>query len=107
MLDYENRVAALLTEACDQLGYLMRLDRIHPRCRLVEQQQARLRRGRTGDLEPAAVRVRERVRRLIPAVSHEALPEEREPLLRQPLDLLLLAAHARSAQDRAHDAGLR
>ena len=67
---------------------------------LVEQQQPRLRRRRARDLEPAAVRVRERVRGLVPAVAHEPLAEEGEPLLGEPVDLALLAPRARRAQDR-------
>ena len=75
--------------------------------RLVEQQQARLRGGRARDLEPAPVRVRERVRRLVPPVAHQPPAEERELLLRERGDLPLLAPHPRRAQDRADDAGLR
>ena len=38
---------------------------------------------RAGDLEPAAVRVREAVRGLVPAVAHQPVAEEGEPLLRE------------------------
>ena len=68
-------------------------------------------RGRQGerarDLEPAPVRVRERVRGLVPAVAHQPLAEEPELLLREPVDLLLLAPLPGCAQDRAHEAGAR
>ena len=107
VLDDEDRVAALVAQLRDQLGDLVRLGRVHPGRRLVEQQDARIRRGRARDLEPPPVRVRERVRGLVPAVAHQPLAEEREPLLGEPLDLALLAAHARRAQHRAEDAGLR
>jgi len=59
VLDDENGVTAILAQLGDQLGDLVRLDRVHPRGRLVQQQQARVGRHRTGDLEPPPVRVRE------------------------------------------------
>ena len=107
VLDHEDRVAGLLAQPRDQLGDLVRLDRVHPGGGLVEQEHPRLRRGGAGDLEPAPVRVREAVRRLVPAVAHQPLAEEAEPLLGERLDLALLAPHAGRAQDRAHDARLR
>ena len=73
MLDHEDRVAELLAELADQLRDLVRLDRVHPGRGLVEQEQPRVRRHRARDLEPAAVRVGERVRGLVPAVAHQAL----------------------------------
>ena len=60
VLDHENRVAALVAELRDQLGDLVRLLRVHPGGRLVEQQQPRVRRHRPRDLEPAPIGVRER-----------------------------------------------
>ena len=107
VLDHEDRVAALGAQQRDQLGDLLRLLRVHPGGRLVEEEQPRVRRRRPGDLEPAAVRVREAVGGLVPAIAHQPLTEEREPLLRELADLLLLAPHARRAQHRAEDAGLR
>ena len=107
VLDHEDRVAAVRAQLLDQLGDLVRLGRVHPGGRLVEQEQPRVRRHRAGDLEAAAVRVRERVRRLVPAVAHQPLAEEAELLLGQRRDRLLLAPHPGRAQDRAHDARLR
>ncbi len=63
--------------------------------------------GRTGDLEPAAVRVGKAVRGLPPAVADQPIAEERKPLLGQLLDLTLLAPHARRAQNRTQDARFR
>ena len=107
VLDHEDRVAGLGAELGDQLGDLLGLLRVHPGGGLVEQQHPRVRRGRAGDLEPAPVRVGEAVGGLVPAVAHQPLAEEREPLLGELADLLLLAAHAGRAQHRAEDAGLR
>ena len=101
VLDDEDRVPRLLAETRDQLSDLMRLNGVHSCRRLVEQQQARLHRGRARDFEPAPVCVRERVRGLIPAVAHQPLTEERQPLLGEPLDLAFLAPHRGSAQNRA------
>ncbi len=78
----------------------MRLVRVHPGGRLVEQEDARVRRRRARDLEPAPVRVRERVRRLVPAVAHQPLAEEAELLLGERVDLALLAPRRGRAQDR-------
>ena len=107
VLDHEDRVAGLGAELGDQLGDLLGLLRVHAGSGLVEQQHPRVRRRRAGDLEPAAVGVGEAVGGLVPAVAHQPLAEEREPLLGELADLLLLAAHARRAQHRAEDAGLR
>ena len=85
----------------------MRLDRVHPRGGLVEQQERRLRRGGARDLQPAPVRVREAVCGLVPAVAYEALAEEREALRGEFPDLALFAAHSRRAQHRAEDARAR
>ena len=101
VLDHEDRVAALGAELRDQLGDLVRLDRVHPGGGLVEQEQPRVGRGRARDLEPAPVRVREAVRGLIPAVAHQPLAEEREPPLGELADLALLAPLAGRAQHRA------
>ena len=60
---------------------LVRLHGVHAGCGLVEEEDARPRRGRAGDLEPAPVRVREAVRGLVPAIAHEPLAEEGELLL--------------------------
>ena len=96
VLDHEDRVAGLGAQLGDQLGDLLGLLRVHAGGGLVEQQHPRVRRGRAGDLEPAAVRVGEAVGGLVPAVAHQPLAEEREPLLGELADLLLLAAHARA-----------
>ncbi len=48
-----------------------------------EQQEPGPGRERTGDLQPTPVRIRQRVRGLIPAVAREALTEERQHLLGQ------------------------
>ena len=81
VLDHEDRVAALGAELLDQLRDLLRLFRVHPGGGLVEQEQARFGSGRARDLEPAAVRVGEAVGRLVPAVPHQPLAEECQPLL--------------------------
>ena len=107
VLDHEDRVAALDAELGDQLGDLLRLLRVHPGGRLVEQEQPRVRRRRAGDLEPAPVGVRERVRGLVPAVAHQPLAEEREPLLGERPDLALLAPLAGCPEDRAEGARAR
>ena len=67
----------------------------------------RVRRRRTRDLEPPTVGVGEAVRGLIPAIAHEPVAEEREPLLGELADLAFLAPHPGSAQHRAEDPGLR
>ena len=85
----------------------MRLDGVHAGGGLVEQKERRPRRGGARDLEPPPVRVREAVRRLIPAVAHEPLAEEREALRGELPDLPLLTAHAGSPQHRAEHAGVR
>ena len=59
VLDHEDRVAALVAQPPDQLGDLVRLDRVHAGGGLVEQEEPRLRRRRPRDLEPAPVRVRQ------------------------------------------------
>ena len=71
-----------------------------PGRRLVEQEDARLRRRRASDLEPAAVRVREAVGRLVPAVAHQPLAEEGELLLGELVRLALLAASPRETEHR-------
>ena len=100
VLDEEDRQPALVAQAPDQLGDLVRLVGVHPRRRLVEQQQPRPRGQRAGDLEPAPVRVGEDVGGLVPAVAHQALAEERQHVLGERVDLALLAPGARHAQDR-------
>jgi hypothetical protein len=107
VLDDEDGVAGLGAQAPDQLGHLVRLRRVHAGGRLVEEQQARVGGRRAGDLEPAPVGVRERVRRLVPPVAHEPLPEERELLLGHARDLALLPARPRQAQHRLHEGRLR
>src|SRR5213075_2023865 len=57
VLAHEDRVAALVAQLPNQLGDLVRLDRVHPGGGLVEQQEAGVRRHRAGDLEPAALGV--------------------------------------------------
>jgi hypothetical protein len=54
-------VAAVVAQLADELGDLVRLDRVHAGRGLVEQEQSRLRRRGACDLEPAPVRVREAV----------------------------------------------
>ena len=105
VLDHEDRVAAFGAELRDQLGDLVRLDRIHPGGRLVEEEQPRVGRGGARDLEPPPVRVREAVRRLVPAVAHQPIAEEREPRLGELADLALLTALAGRAEHRPEDAG--
>ena len=72
VLDHEDRQPELVAQPADHLGHLVRLVRVHPGGGLVEQQQPRLGRERPGDLEAAAVGVREHVRRLIPAIPRQA-----------------------------------
>ncbi len=78
VLDHEDRESELVAQAGDHLGHLVRLLRVHPGGRLVEQQQPRLGGERAGDLEPAAVGVGEHIRGLVPAVAHQPLTEEPE-----------------------------
>ena len=104
VLDHEDRVAAVRAQLLDQLRDLVRLGRVHPGGGLVEQEQARIGRHRAGDLQAAPVRVRERIRRLVPAVAHQPLAEEAELLLGEGSDRLLLTPHPGRPQDRAHDA---
>ena len=66
--------------------------------RLVEEEQPRLCRRCAGDLQPSPVGVGQAVGRLVPAVAGQPLTEEREPLLREGMNLPLLAAHPRGAQ---------
>ena len=72
----------------------MRLLRVHPRGRLVKQQQPRPGGHRAGDLQPPPVRVGEAVGGLVPAVAHQPLAEERQHLLGEGVDLTLLAPGA-------------
>ena len=60
MVDDEDAAAALAADRADRPPELGRLPLVHPRRRLVEQQEARRRGERPGDLEPALVAVRER-----------------------------------------------
>jgi len=76
VLDHQDRYPPLVAQPPDQLGDLARLGGIHPGGRLVEQQQPGPAGERPGDLQPPAVRVRQRVRGLVPAVSGEPLAEE-------------------------------
>ena len=97
VLDHEDRVAALLAQARDQLGDLVGLVGVHPRRRLVEQQHPRAGRHRPRDLEAPAVRVGEHVGGLVEAVALQALAEEAEHVLGARVDLALLAARPRQA----------
>jgi hypothetical protein len=107
VLDHEDRVAAFVAQLADQLRQLVRLDGVHAGRRLVQEQEAGVRGHRARDLEPPPVGVRERVGGLVPAISHQALAEERELLLGEPVDLPLLAAHPRRAEHGAQHPGLR
>ena len=106
VLDHEDRVAALVAQAADQLGDLMGLVGVHPRGRLVEQQQPRARRHRAGDLQAPAVGVGEDVGGLVEAVALQALAEEAEHVLGARIDLALLAPRARQAQHRLDRRGV-
>ena len=106
VLDHENRERQLVAQPSDQLGDLVRLLGVHPGRRLIEHQQPRPRRERARDLEPAAIGVGERVGGLVPAVAGEPLAEEREHLGCDGIDLALLAARARQAEDRLGRRGL-
>ena len=107
VLDHEDGVAGLVAQACDQLRDLVRLDGVHARGGLVEQQGLRAGRHGPRDLEPPAVRIGQAVRRLVPAVALETLAEERQRLLCRFPDVALLAPHARGPQHRAEDPRLR
>jgi hypothetical protein len=76
----------------------VRLDGVHAGRGLVEEEQARGRPGRAGDLEASPVCVREAVRRLLHPVPDEPLAEERELLFGERVHLPLLAARERSAK---------
>src|SRR5687767_6323427 len=107
VFDDQNRVAALASQSSYQLGHLVSLDRVHSRRWLVEQEEARIRGHRAGDLQPAAVGVREAVGGLVPAVADQALAEERELLLSEARDLPLLATRPGQTKDRLQDRRLR
>ena len=81
VLDHEDRVAPLLAQAADQLGDLERLVRVHPRGRLVEEEQARLRRHGARDLEPAPVGIGEAVGGLMVTIALQAGAEERQQVV--------------------------
>ena len=81
VLDDENREPELVPELADQLRDLVGLDGVHAGGGLVEQEDPGVGRHRPGDLEPPPIGVRERVGRLVPAIAHQPLAEERELLL--------------------------
>ena len=108
VLDHEDRVAALVAQLADQLGDLVRLDRVHPGGRLVEQQQPRVRspspaRSRAG----AGSRTRASTRAGPSGSPSAAGRRTTSRSSASALDLALLAPHPGRAQDRAHDARLR
>src|SRR5581483_9605299 len=74
--------------------------RVHPRRRLVEQEQLGRRRERARHLEPALVAVRQAVRVAVRAAGERA---EGEQLASALLRLTLLAAQTGRARDAAHD----
>ena len=97
MLDQEHRKVLFVTEARDEAREVGSLLRVHARRRLVEQQQLRLGRERTRDLESALVAVGE------VAPDHAVLPHEPrilEQLARPDARLRLLVAYARRSDDR-------
>ena len=100
VLDHQDRHLALVAQPPDQLGDLVRLGRVHPGGRLVQQQQLRPGGQRPGDLQPPSVGVGQRVGRLVPAVPGQPLAEERQHVLGQRPGFALLAAGPRQPQYR-------
>src|SRR5260370_30910139 len=84
VLDHEDRDVALVAQPPDQLGDLVCLGGIHPCGGLVEQQQRGPGGERTGDLQPPAVRIRQRVSGVIPAGTRPPLAGETQPLFPPP-----------------------
>src|SRR5512134_1053974 len=100
VLDEEDRDPQPADPA-DQAEHLRRLRLVHPRRGLVEQQEARFRGERPGDLQPALMAVREAPRRLhyVRPCQSDQLEEFPGPLPRAPL----LGALSPGAQDAAPD----
>ena len=93
-------------EAPDLVGQLQRLGRVHAGGRLVEQQQLRPRGERAGDLDAAPVGVGQAARRRDRRAACRRLPNTARISIASLARLLLLAAGARQAQQRADGAGM-
>ena len=78
VLDQDDRQAEPV-EALDLLGELQGLGRVHPRGRLVEQQQLWIGCKRAGDLDPSAIGVGEARHDMVGA-RQEAVAEDRQDL---------------------------
>ena len=77
VLDHENRVAAVVAQPADQLGDLVRLGRVHPGRRLVEQQEPRVRSPSRARSRAAAGSRRRGCRRAGPCGSRRAAGRRR------------------------------
>ena len=102
VLDHEDGQVVLIADLHDEVGQLLRLLRVHTGCRLIEEQQLRLRRECARDLEAALESVRKARRDIILVLIEALLPQK----------LLGLCPHARlflpvQAQRRAEDIVLR
>ena len=77
VLDEQDREAEVTPEPIDETGHGRRLVRVHPRGRLVEQQQGRLAREGARQLEATLVAVGQVLRQLIVPTGQ---PDQGEPL---------------------------
>ena len=97
-------MVAVVADAPDEGGELRRLLRVHPRRRLVEEQELRLGGERAGDLEPALVTVGQRAGAVVVAPRQAAVAEQLPGAL---VRLGLLALDTRRLEDRPEDARLQ
>ena len=102
VLDHEDGQVVLIADLHDEVGQLLRLLRVHTGCRLIEEQQLRLRRECACDLEAALESVRKARRDIILVLIEALLPEKLLGLC--PHALLFLPVQA---QRRAEDIVLR
>ena len=104
MLDEEDREAALVAHPAHEVRGLGGLLRVHPRGRLVEEQELGVGGERACDLKPALVAVGEVGRHDVEHVAAQA--DVAQQLARLLGRLALLAPDARSADDGAEEAAL-
>ena len=102
VLDHEDGQVVLVADLHDEVGQLLGLLRVHAGCRLIEEQQLRLRRKCTGDLETALKSVRKARGDIILVLIEALLPQKLLGLC--PHALLFLPVQA---QRRAEDIVLR
>ena len=100
MLDEEHRQRELAPKEPDQPRQDLGLARVHPRRGLVEQQEARLRRQRTRDLEASLVPVRQVAGHVVGLVAEA---DEAEKVVGPPPSARFLGDDGGRAEDRPRD----